>query len=310
MAATPGRPIVAGVDGSKVARAAARWAAGDAMLRGATLRLVHALDHPQPVSYPAPSLMAPPVTDHMREWARHLLQMTATELTGEHPELVVETVSADGTPWAVLVEQSTEALLTVVGSHGGGQLEDAVFGSVASRLAAHAEGSVVIVRAQQPVRPPDSPPGAVVVGVDGSAEADGAITFAFDEAALRGSALIALHAWNHKPLEHSLGHYRLHIDADAVHEGERRQLTAHLAPWVERYPSVPVQPVVLRGRAAAALLTYLKHAPDGPPQLVVVGRRGRGGFARLLLGSTSTALVAHADSPVVVVRGWGATADR
>ena len=344
--------IVAGIDGSAAARAAAEWAAADAVLRGAALRLVHALDHPAPASYPTPVLVSPPVTEHMRRWARQLLQTTSTELSAEHPDLVVDTVAVEGTPWSVLVGESATASLTVVGSHGGGQLDEVVLGSVASRLTSHAHGSVVVVRKaavrRQPTAQPDAPaargagpppsaappgaappgaapPGAappgherppehggspkvaaarpVVVGVDGSAAADGAISFAFGEAALRGCPLVAVHAWNDRPLDHTLARGRLHLDTDAVHAEQHRQLLAHLAAWTRRHPDVEVQPAVLRGRPAAAMMQYLAHTAD-PPRLVVVGHRGRGGFARLLLGSTSTALVAHAPCPVVVVRNW------
>jgi nucleotide-binding universal stress UspA family protein len=297
----PAVAVVAGIDGSAAARSAAEWAAADAVLRGAPLRLVHALDHPASASYPSPVLVSPPVTAQMRTWARQLLETTSTELAAKHPGLVVDTAAVDGTPWSVLVDESARASLTVVGSHGGGQLSEVVLGSVASRLTSHAHGSVVIVRKH--AGPQASPARPVVVGVDGSAEADGAISFAFGEAALRGCPLVAVHAWNDRPLEHSLAGGPLHLDADAVHAEQQRRLLAHLGRWTRRHPHVEVQPAVLRGKPAAAVLHYLAHAAE-PPQLVVVGHRGRGGFARLLLGSTSTALVVHAPCPVVVVRNW------
>lgn len=82
---------------------------------------------------------------------------------------------------------------------------------------------------------------------------------------------------------------------------EHAVLAEQLAGWREKYPDVPVEPVVRRGRAAEALL---RHDPATPaPQLVVVGSRGRGGFTGLLLGSTSHDLVGHSQWPVVVVRG-------
>ena len=302
--------IVVGVDGSAAARAAARWAADDAVLRGVPLRLLHVLDHPASAGYPAPALVTQPVTEHMRSWARQLLHTTASTLGDVHPQLTVETAIVEGRPWSVLVDESATASLTVLGSHGGGQIEEVVLGSVASRLTAHAHGSVAIVRttgkatSRHPGQQSPAASAPVVVGVDGSAEADGAISFAFGEAVLRRVPLVAVHAWNDRPLEHSLGDHGLHLDADSVHAEENRELLRHLSRWVQRYPDVSVRPVVIRGRPAAALLSYLAQRSDRPPQLVVVGHRGRGGFARLLLGSTSTALVGHAGCPVVVVRDW------
>ena len=60
--------------------------------------------------------------------------------------------------------------------------------------------------------------------------------------------------------------------------------------------------VILRGRPADALIHYAGQSAQTRPQLVVVGSRGRGGLAGLLLGSTSQTLICHARWPVVVVR--------
>lgn len=73
-----------------------------------------------------------------------------------------------------------------------------------------------------------------------------------------------------------------------------------MAVWQEKYPDVPVETVVTRGRPVRTLLERGEHA-----QLIVVGSRGRGGFKGMLLGSTSQALVTHAPCPVAVVRGDG-----
>src|SRR6478736_1455230 len=69
--------IVAGIDGSQAALGAARWAAFDAQRRGAILRLIHAVEAPPVGGYPEPSLLAPTVTDQMRERAARLLHTTA-----------------------------------------------------------------------------------------------------------------------------------------------------------------------------------------------------------------------------------------
>ena len=71
-----------------------------------------------------------------------------------------------------------------------------------------------------------------------------------------------------------------------------------LAGWQEQYPDVQVSKVVVEDRPVRNLLSYTETA-----QLLVVGSRGRGGFASMLLGSTSTALLHVAECPLLIVRG-------
>ncbi|HEY4991723.1 MAG TPA: universal stress protein [Nakamurella sp.] len=278
--------VVAGLDGSTAARAAADWAAQDAWRRGATLRLVHVAQPTLGGGYPAPTLTPAKAPDAILRWARRMLADVAAELTAVRPGLVVQTRTRQGMPGSVLVKESRQAVLTVVGSHGREYLADALCGSVATRLAGHGHGCVVIVPSMS-ARSRDTAAdrvGPVVVGVDGSAQAEAAIGFAFDEAAMRGASLVAVNAWNGK----------------AADVEERRVLAEQLAGWAKKYPKVTASEVLVRGRPAPAVLHYVA---DAEPQLLVVGSRGRGGFARLVLGSTGMAVVRRAACPVAVVRG-------
>ncbi len=249
--------IVAGIDGSDAARVAARWAARDATRRGVPLRLVHAVQAVPIMGYPEPLLLPPRVTDEVQARARKLLRDSVDQLQKDHPGLSIEAVQQDGGPVKVLLEQARGSIATVVGTHGVGRFDDAVFGSVAARLAAHGEGCIVIARPDparpdparpDPARPdparsnparssparsdpdrdPDRDPahesGAVVVGVDGSPASRAAIGFAYEEAALRGATLVAIHTWNDKPLNHALGSYPLDIDATGIDDQEQRLL--------------------------------------------------------------------------------------
>ena len=292
--------LVAGIDGSESSLLAADWAAFDADRRGATLRLVHAVLATPTDGYLEPTLVSPQASDQQRAKANVLLGTTAARLAAEHPGLTIKTAQYLGAPARVLLDQSNSGpIATVVGADGQGRFSGAFFGSVAARLAAHGHGCIVVAREERA----DSAtrPGVVAVGVDGSAESQAAIGFAYEEAALRGATLLAIHTWNDKPLNHALGSYPLDINSTNIDDQEHRLLETELAGWEQKYPDVPVRMRVLRGRAAPNLLRYATTAGPQPTQLMVVGSRGRGGFAGLLLGSTSQAVMTHADCSVAIV---------
>jgi nucleotide-binding universal stress UspA family protein len=292
--------IAVGIDGSQASLVAARWAAADAERRGSTLRLVHAVVAPPTGAYPEPSLLAPQVTDKMRGRAARLLESIAGQLAIDHPGLRIGTAQQDGRPAQVLLDQSRRAIATVVGPDGVGRLSGVFFGSVAARLAAHGHGCVVIARPEPAATAGANRP-AVVVGVDGSPQSGAAIGFAYEEAALRGTTLVAIHTWNDMPLNHALGDYPLEIRAAGIDQAEHLLLETELAGWEQKYPEVPVRMRILRGRAAPSLLRYASNTGQQPTELIVVGSRGRGGFAGLLLGSTSQAVLTHAACSVAVV---------
>ena len=301
MPESPTGLIVAGVDGSASAHCAARWAARDAERRNATLRLVHAVSAPAG-GYLEPTLSRTVVTERLTSRANVLLQAAADLLREDHPGLRIETEVQDGPPVKILLDQSHAATVaTVVGADGAGRLAGAFFGSVTARLAAHGAGCIVVARPEP--HQPGAVPGVVAVGVDGSPHARAAVGFAYEEAALRGATLLAIHTWNDKPLNHALGAYPLEINADGIDDREHRLLESELAGWEQKYPEVPVRMRVLRGRPTPNLLRYATPTGDHPTQLIVVGCRGRGGFAGLLLGSTSQAVMTHAGCSVAIVHG-------
>jgi nucleotide-binding universal stress UspA family protein len=139
--------------------------------------------------------------------------------------------------------------------------------------------------------------GTIVVGVDGSEGANAALRFAIEEAALRGARLRVVCAWELSALAYS-GDYP---PADEILDRPRRRAeeTAGeaVAVALREAPSVECEGTALEGQPASVLLEQARGA-----SLLVVGNRGRGGFASLLLGSVSQQVVHHASCPVVVVR--------
>jgi nucleotide-binding universal stress UspA family protein len=137
----------------------------------------------------------------------------------------------------------------------------------------------------------------IVVGVDGSACAQSALEFAIEEAALRGALLRIVCVWEIPSAFAAGGVYTAEALEAFPKEAEATMQKA-LARAAELQPSVRCEPKVLEGQPAHVILEEAKEAT-----LIVVGGRGRGEFASLLLGSVSQQVVHHAPCPVVVVRG-------
>lgn len=140
----------------------------------------------------------------------------------------------------------------------------------------------------------------IMVGVDQSAGAKEALRFAYEEAALRQATLRAVHAWQFghigaTGLEGGLpvvgGDPREFRDAAAA------ALDQTLSEAIPDLGDVEVERRVVEGTPAAVLVEESRAA-----DLLVVGSRGHGGFAQLLLGSVSQQCAQHAACPVVIVR--------
>jgi len=138
----------------------------------------------------------------------------------------------------------------------------------------------------------------VVVGVDGSRASSAALRWAAEEARVRGATLKVVHAW-HLP---TFGYGAYLATADAGFVDWAKQASASLGEQVAEVlgedPGMPVIAEVSPGLAPQVIV----DAADGA-ELVVVGSRGRGGFAGLLLGSVSAQVAHHAPCPVTIVRG-------
>ncbi|WAY20571.1 universal stress protein [Mycolicibacterium fortuitum] len=279
--------IVVGVDGSPASDNAVAWAARDAALRGVQLTLIYALPG---AASPVWLDVALPQDywDYQNETGQKVLdaaQQVAREAAGEHALRIVAK-SVPGHAVATLIEYSRRADLVVVGSRGLSKWGRRLLGSVSSSLAHHAHGPVAVIPEGE--RPSTAP---VVVGVDGSPASELATEIAFDEASRRGVELIVLHTWTDLNLEFPA------IRWNDLSEEAERALSEQLAGWCERYPDVAVRRVVMPDEPARQLLAQAEAA-----QLVVVGNRGRGGFAGMLLGSVSSAVVHSATAPVIVAR--------
>jgi nucleotide-binding universal stress UspA family protein len=269
--------IIAGYDGSAGSDEALRWAAREAWARGTALTIC--------LAWPAADLRLlgdRGVHDCSRQLGGKILAR-GMRLAGAVPDLPdVRTVLTEGSPAHVLCARSSTAEMVVVGSRGHGGLADSRLGSVSWQVACHGQGRIVVVRGQW--RPVNQAPGPVVAGVDGSPESQDALTFAFEEAALRDIPLVAVCALTDAPGR--IG------GAARMEEGFSRLMTTR----EKEHPEVTVLRQVIFGTPRSGLLTAAAEA-----QMLVVGARGLGGLEGMSLGSVAGALVHHSPCPVVVV---------
>jgi nucleotide-binding universal stress UspA family protein len=286
--------VVVGVDGSRSALHAVRWAAREAERRAMPLRLVH-VGHVEQVRHPRQVSPPPEYRAAILEQGRHFLDEARDAAREAVPYLPVVTDLHAGFVVGSLINESKDAALMVLGSRGLGGFGSMLLGSVAVALAAHGHCPVVVMHAPTPdgVPPMDGP---VVVGVDGAEHSDGAVTFAFQAAAARNVPVLAVHTYDVEVVG-SWTAQLASIDWEQLHAEEEKRFAERIAPWREKFPQVETRTLVTRARPADALVEHAAGA-----QLIVVGSRGRGAFTGLGLGSVSQAVLHHAECPVAVVR--------
>ncbi|NJC74055.1 universal stress protein [Planosporangium thailandense] len=282
-------PVIVGVDGSPCSLAAVDAAAREAAVRGAPLHVIYAYVWPY-IAEPIGPSTADTLEGDLHDDAEQLVREAAARARAAAPTVDVRGEAVPGPATPVLVDRSRTAALVVIGDRGLGGFSGLLLGSVAVELTTHAAAPVLVVRGRA------DPRGDVLLGVDGSPGSEPAVAFAFEEAALRGAGLTAVHAWD-SPVRTAPDSMLPPIyTTDDVEDEEERVLAESLAGWRCKYPDVPVRRRLVCGPPRPALLDA-----TGTAQLLVVGSRGRGGFTGLLLGSVSQAMVHHAACPVAVV---------
>lgn len=286
-------PIVAGIDGSEASLRAVRWAADAARAHRARLYLVHAAGFPDLY---IGATMPPPeaLREGLREQKWRSLH-EAREVAQRVKGVDVHTKFEPDPAIPHLIHASRTARMIVLGASGRGGLVGLFTGSTTLALVSHAHCPVVSVRGDYP-KVPWHDPRPVVVGVDGSPVSERAIGYAFDEACFRGVELVAVHTWSDTETA-IFSEARMAFDWEPMRDVEARRLAERLAGWRQRYPDVEVRRVLERDKPKHELIDWSRRA-----QLVVVGSHGRGGFRGMLLGSTSHALIRHAECPVLVTR--------
>ncbi|MET9450524.1 universal stress protein [Streptomyces cinerochromogenes] len=283
-------PIVVGVDGSEPSLRAVEWAADEAALRGASLRLVYAslweryegASVADDLGKPSEEVMAQDIAETAERRARRRQPgvKVTTEILPEEPEYS-------------LIRESRSALAMVVGCRGRSGVTEALLGSVSVTVAGHAYCPVIVLRGSHDNQARSGVRGRVVLGVSEKPTHSAAVRFAIEEALLHGVPLEAVRAWRrplHEPRAHPL------IVGEPAHLQER-QAAETVEEALRGTPAgLQVYRRTIEGFARDALLAVSREA-----DLLVVGARRREGHFGLQLGRVAHGVLHHAACPVAVV---------
>ena len=290
-----GAPVIVGFDESAASVAAVQWAATEAARLGSELIVLSASD--PPVQTPVGAGVIRPVPD-LWSLSRAAAARGVDLARSCNPDGAIGAVGVVGGPAGELVARSSEAGLVVVGRNRRSALQAAVLGSVSFAVALHARCPVVVVGEGAERHPGTSWP--VVVGIDGSRPALAAVALAVEFARRWQAPLHVVSAWRAPSVT-------------AWPDGpDDVSFASSAQPWVSVAhaavdeaiaqvrsvdPDLTVTGSVIEGRADDVLVEQSRRAG-----LVVIGSRGKGGFAGLMVGSVSHGVMRRSASPVVVVR--------
>ncbi len=289
--------VVAAVDGSERDEAVVRWAAAEAGRRGSPLHVLNARESLSNMLLPADPSFAPAMVSadelDRLDGSDALVAEATSRARAAAPGVAVTSSRPWGTAASTLLAVAERASTIVVGAGRRGALARFFLGSTALSVIAHAPCPVVVVG-------PDGDPapahGLLVVGVDGSSDSRAALEYAVDAAERRGADLVVVTAWNVEVEDGYVVTTPGSPEWERVVARHREAVERLVVPLREAHPSVAVGLEIVHGPRVATLVDR-----SGGADLLVVGSRGRGGFAGMLLGSVSQGVVHEAHCPVAVV---------
>lgn len=280
-------PVVVGIDGTPDGERVLRWGIEQALIRSAPLRLVTA--YRWALSYPWELVYNVRVSEleELRHEAGHALKQASELVTALQPDLAVTTEAIEGSPVAVLLDESRHASMLVLGSRQPKSFGAVTLGSVATAVSARAQCPVIVLRG--PVSSPIEDT-AVVVGIDATGHSEAVLGFGFDYASRNGLPVTAILCWKRDRIA---APWRPTTPST---ERAESWLTERVEGWREKYPNVTVRTAVIDDDAVPGLV-----ANSIEQSLLVVGTRGRHALTGTLLGSVSQGVLHHALCPVAVV---------
>ncbi|MDX1981435.1 MAG: universal stress protein [Bryobacteraceae bacterium] len=288
--------ILLAIDASEASEAVLEEVAARPWPAGASIQVVNAVELAHPY------VLGAPVVEVVQENAKLLTGRAADRLRSAGME--AEGVVLQGDPRTAIVDHAGlwRADLIIVGAHGAGALERFLLGSVSRAVLRHAGCSVEVVRAPVPA-------GAgyrVLLAVDGS------------EGSARAAKAIASLPWPPETevrvlsaVELQLGFFRAAFEIPALdpsHLEPQREQAMQRSQQAVRGALEVLEEAGLKTSESISVLSeppkqiIVEEAAEWNAGLIVLGSHGRRGVDRLLLGSTSEAVAAHAGCSVRVVR--------
>jgi nucleotide-binding universal stress UspA family protein len=277
--------IIVGFDGSPASRAAADWAARRAQRCGCELRLV--LSVPDDWG-PTEAQLS---TDGIEPAARALDEGRA-RVAALFPGITIHTAIRRGDPALVLGELSRDAVLVVVGTDKPADPHGEGFGAVGLQVVTRSACTVAIIPSTP--TPPTRGTG-VVVGVDGSADADRALRVAAGEAEMCGQALTIVHAVADAGQGRPTKPRNAPGEQGADEAGER-VLDAAVAAVRDLNPRLQVHRVLDTRHSPAEALA----SAAGGARLLVVGSRGRESVKHMWPGAIGSVVLSRIACPMLV----------
>lgn len=286
--------VLLATDGSADARRATRW------LRDVALPADTAV-----CALSVAMLTAPPSEFHSMTDLRTRVRAQASDAARRAAESLkprwpgVETAVIDGDPRVEIVDaaERTRTDMIVLGARGLSPFKRLLAGSTSRSVARYAPCPVVIVRGRpRPLR-------RVLVAVDGSESVRVALRFLSTFGVLGDAAATLLHVVPEPARSH--GRRSSAEGTDARPDGGRRTLRENAEEMLGDAVKIlvthrsPVERLVVEGDAATEIV---RIARTQDVDLVVLGARGLGTIARLLLGSVSETVLDHAGRAVMIVR--------
>ncbi|MFD8419339.1 universal stress protein [Streptomyces sp. NPDC059668] len=287
-------PLVVGVDGSEPSLRAVDWAADEAALRGAPLRLVNASLWERYEGVSAAGADRP----SEQVLAENVVDAAIRRVRDRRPGVRVSAEVLPDDAVSVLLHEGHRACALVIGSRGRNGLIEMLLGSVSLAVAARADCPVVVLRGGH-----ESPVAAgehrrIVLGVGDGPHSSATARFALQEAQARGAALDAVRAWRW-PGREPTDQPPVEGEPARLHERQAVEiLESALGGPAAEHPSVELRLRATEGPARGVLL-----AASAEADLLVVGAERLHGHAHvgLPVGRVAHAVLHRSDCPVAVV---------